>query len=85
MQGFEVPGYLGTRYEIARLDHSFERDLSRITATYSLWENGGVEVANRSFDSRKRESQEVTGRVYFVEGSDIGRPKVSFFRPFYSG
>jgi apolipoprotein D and lipocalin family protein len=36
VDGFEMDRYLGTWYEIARLDHSFERGMSDITATYSL-------------------------------------------------
>ena len=32
---FEVDRYLGRWYEIARLDHSFEKGLSQVTATYS--------------------------------------------------
>jgi len=30
--GFDIDQYLGTWYEIARLDHSFERGLERVTA-----------------------------------------------------
>jgi apolipoprotein D and lipocalin family protein len=33
---FEIDRYLGTWYEIARLDHSFERGLSSVSANYSL-------------------------------------------------
>jgi len=39
--------YLGTWYEIARLDHSFERGLTRVNANYSLRDDGGVKVINR--------------------------------------
>ena len=31
--GFDQSRYLGTWYEIARLDHSFERGLREVTAT----------------------------------------------------
>jgi apolipoprotein D and lipocalin family protein len=37
---FELEKYLGTWYEIARFDHSFERDLQGVTATYSLRDDG---------------------------------------------
>jgi len=77
--------YLGTWYEIARLDHSFERGLTRVTATYSLREDGGIKVVNRGFDARKQEWREAIGKAYFVESPDIGRLKVSFFGPFYGG
>ena len=31
---FDASRYLGTWYEIARLDHSFERGLEQVSATY---------------------------------------------------
>ncbi|MCA1794749.1 MAG: lipocalin family protein, partial [Desulfobacteraceae bacterium] len=42
--GFELERYLGKWYEVARLDHSFEKGLSQVTAEYSLREDGGVLV-----------------------------------------
>jgi lipocalin len=36
VKGFDLNRYLGTWYEIARLDHSFERGLSRVQAEYTL-------------------------------------------------
>ena len=39
---FELDNYLGKWYEIARLDHSFERGLSKVTAEYSMRSDGGV-------------------------------------------
>ncbi|WP_375581721.1 lipocalin family protein [Marinobacter adhaerens] len=35
VSGFESDRYLGTWYEIARLDHSFERGLTNVRAEYS--------------------------------------------------
>ncbi|MFT6899399.1 MAG: apolipoprotein D and lipocalin family protein, partial [Paraglaciecola sp.] len=49
VKDFELSRYLGTWYEIARLDHSFERGLERVTAQYSLQDDGGVTVVNRGF------------------------------------
>ena len=80
---FELNRYLGKWYEIARLDHSFERDLSRVTADYSLREDGGVRVLNRGFDEEKSEWQEAEGKAYFVGAPNLGHLKVSFFGPFY--
>lgn len=81
--GFEPEKYLGTWYEIARLDHSFERGLDKVTANYSMRENGGIKVTNRGFDTKKQAWQEAIGKAYFVESPDIGKLKVSFFGPFY--
>jgi apolipoprotein D and lipocalin family protein len=46
---FERQRYLGTWYEIARLDHAFERGLEKVTATYSMRNDDGVRVVNRGF------------------------------------
>jgi len=83
VRGFELQRYLGTWYEIARLDHSFERGLTRVSAAYSLRDDGGVRVINRGYDRDKGRWNEAEGRAYFVESPDIGRLKVSFFGPFY--
>lgn len=84
VQDFELDRYLGTWYEIARLDHRFERGLSRVTADYSMLEDGGVRVVNRGFSAAKDAWEEVEGKAYFVESPDRGYLKVSFFGPFYS-
>ena len=80
--------YLGTWYEIARLDQSFERGLEKITATYSLKDDGGIKVLNRGFIVAKKEWKEAEGKAYFVEPpnadkTNTGKLKVSFFGPFY--
>ncbi len=80
---FELDKYLGKWYEIARLDHSFERGMEQVTAEYSLREDGGVAVTNRGFLQAKNEWREAEGKAFFVKGSDTGYLKVSFFGPFY--
>lgn len=85
VKGFDVKRYLGTWYEIARLDHSFERGLTKVRAEYTLRDDGGIKVVNRGFDPRKNAWKEATGKAYFVAGPDVGRLKVSFFGPFYGG
>ncbi|MBM6551882.1 lipocalin family protein [Marinomonas ostreistagni] len=83
VQNFAVEPYLGTWYEVARLDHSFEEGLSDVTATYSMREDGGVKVVNRGYSEEEQQWDEAEGKAYFVEGSDVGHLKVSFFGPFY--
>ncbi len=80
---FELESYLGTWYEIARLDHRFERGMSNVTAAYSLREDGGVNVLNRGYRAEKGEWDEAEGKAYFIGDPGIGRLKVSFFGPFY--
>ncbi len=81
---FELDRYLGQWYEIARLDHSFERGLEKVSATYTLREDGGVKVLNKGFDVKKQEWEQAIGKAYFVEDTNTGFLKVSFFGPFYS-
>jgi len=83
--GFELERYLGLWHEIARLDHSFERGLIKVTAEYSMRSDGGVRVLNRGFDPVKNVWKQAEGRAYFTGPSDTGALKVSFFRPFYGG
>lgn len=80
---FRLERYLGKWYEIARLDHRFERGLSRITADYSLRDDGGVRVLNRGYSAEAKQWKEAEGKAYFVDGTDQGYLKVSFFGPFY--
>ncbi len=83
VQGFELNRYLGRWYEIARLDHSFERGMSHVTADYSLRDDGGVRVLNRGYSEKKKEWKSAEGKAYFVKTPDQGYLKVSFFGPFY--
>lgn len=83
--GFELNRYLGQWYEIARLDHSFERGLSNVTANYNRRPDGGIEVINRGYDLEKRRWRTARGTAYFVGDPSIGQLKVSFFGPFYGG
>ena len=81
---FELDRYLGTWFEVARLDHSFERGLSKVSATYSMREDGGVAVLNKGYSVEENSWNEAKGKAYFVEDSKTGHLKVSFFGPFYA-
>jgi len=83
VKDFELDRYLGKWYEIARLDHSFERGLNNITAEYSLRDDGGVKVINSGFSKEDNEWQQAEGKAFFVDETDSGHLKVSFFGPFY--
>ena len=80
---FDLTRYLGKWYEIARLDHSFERGLNKVTAEYSLNDNGSVKVINRGYSEQDKQWQEATGVAYFIDSPNNGLLKVTFFRPFY--
>ncbi len=83
IKNFQVERYLGKWYEIARLDHSFERGLTNISAEYSLRKRGGIKVINRGFNVKKSRWKEAKGKAFFVKDSRTGFLKVSFFGPFY--
>ena len=83
VKDFKLNNYLGLWYEIARLDHSFERGLSQVTAEYRLRKDGGVSVLNRGYSAETQEWKEAEGKAYFVNSPDEGYLKVSFFGPFY--
>jgi apolipoprotein D and lipocalin family protein len=80
---FDVSRYLGKWYEIARLDHPFERGLEQVSAEYTLLDNGRIKVVNRGFSTVKNEWKEAVGKAYLAGETDEGYLKVSFFGPFY--
>ncbi|WP_323846017.1 lipocalin family protein [Microbulbifer magnicolonia] len=84
VQNFQLNRYLGKWYEIARLDHSFERGLSRVTAEYSLNPDGSVRVVNRGFSPEEARWKQAEGRAVFAGSESSGHLKVSFFGPFYA-
>ena len=63
---FQADRYLGTWYEIARLDHSFERGLSKVTAEYSRRDEGSIQVVNRGYDARRGEWREARAVARFA-------------------
>jgi lipocalin len=71
---FQLDRYLGKWYEIARLDHSFERGLSDVSAQYRLQPDGSVEVINRGYSAEKGclEGSHRQGTVF------IGDPTLGF-------
>ena len=83
VDGFDSERYLGTWHEIARLDHSFERNLERVTATYGLNEDGSISVLNKGFNTQKGEWRQAEGVAKPMGSPDVGHLKVSFFGPFY--
>lgn len=85
VRGFDAERYMGTWHEIARLDHRFERGLSRVTAEYSLNPDGTINVINRGYNASEVEWETAEGKAKFRTDEGIGSLKVSFFGPFYGG
>ena len=67
VSGFDGQRYLGTWYEIARFDHRFERGLDKVTATYSLRDDGGINVINKGYNP-DREMWQKTDKLIILCG-----------------
>lgn len=81
---FNVERYMGVWYEAARYPHRFEKGMSRVTATYTLNDDGTVTVLNKGFVDAESEWKKAEGRAKFKGETDVGWLKVSFFGPFYA-
>ena len=80
---FDLSKYLGTWYEIARFDHSFERGLDNVMAIYTLRDDGKVEVMNTGWKDGKFKVAE--GKAKQPDPMmDPAHLMVSFFLFFYS-
>lgn len=80
---FDLTKYLGTWYEIARFDHSFERGMDNVMAEYLLREDGKIDVLNSGWKDGKYKT--VEGKAKQPDPlTDPAHLKVSFFLFFYS-
>lgn len=78
---FQLDKYLGTWYEIARFDHKFERGLEKVTATYSLRNDGKIKVLNQGYKNGKHKT--AVGKARLKDAAKPRRLEVSFFLFFY--
>ena len=80
---FDLSKYLGTWYEIARFDHSFERGMDNVIAEYLLREDGKIDVVNSGWKDGKFKVAD--GKAKQPDPlSDPAHLEVSFFLFFYS-
>lgn len=82
VKAFDVVRFMGKWYEIARYDHRFEEGMTRVSATYTLLDDGRIEVINAGYKDGKY--QEIKGKAKQPNPADPGKLKVSFFLWFYS-
>lgn len=81
----DLERYMGTWYEIARFDHSFERNLVGVTATYSLRPDGKITVVNQGYkNALGGKPNRAKGKAKQPNPNDPGKLKVSFFLFFYA-
>lgn len=83
VRDFDVTRYMGKWYEIARLDHRFERGMTNVTATYSLNDDGTVQVVNRGLRDGERKS--IQGTARFLDEPSVASLGVTFFPGFPGG
>lgn len=80
----EIDKYLGTWYEIARYDHSFERGMEGVTATYSMRDDGKIKVVNAGYkEGLNGKQSEAVGKAKIPDPEQPAKLKVSFFWFFY--
>ena len=85
VENFEIERYLGTWYELARFDHSFERGLVGVTATYTLRDDGMIKVLNQGYkNSLQGELSQANGKAKIPNMNCPSKLKVSFFWFFYA-
>ena len=80
VSALDLDRYLGTWYEIARFDHSFERGVEEAKAVYTLNKDGTVKIVNSGIKGGKP-------KTAVGKGKRTDRPgllRVSFFGPFYA-
>lgn len=82
---FDLNRYLGTWYEIARIENRFERGSEQVSASYTLREDGKVKVLNRGYYPEKQQWKSAEGKAKFTGDPTVGAFAVSFFGPFYGG
>lgn len=82
---FDVDRYSGRWYEVARIEHFFEKGLVRTQAHYSRNPDGSLEVVNRGFHPQRKIWKQSVGKAHLTGRQDEGALKVSFFGLFYGG
>lgn len=84
VSGFQIERYLGKWYEVARLDHSFERGLSQVSAEYSPRADGDIRVINRGYNDKNN-----NGKWQKVVPNSSVQPMLGSLKcrswPFYGG
>ncbi|MCE1274549.1 MAG: lipocalin family protein [Chlorobiales bacterium] len=81
---FDLSRYLGTWYEVARLDNWYEWGLEKVTATYSMRRDGLLRISSSGYDPAQKRWKTVVGTAKFAGDPAVGVLKGSFWGPFSS-
>ena len=80
----DLQRYLGTWYEIASYPQRYQKGCTGTTATYSLRDDGEIDVVNRCRKGALDGPEDVAeGRARVVDGTNDAKLEVSFFGPFW--
>jgi apolipoprotein D and lipocalin family protein len=80
----DLSRYVGTWYEIASYPQSFQEGCTGTTATYTLREDGEIDVLNRCRKgSLQGEEDSAEGRARVIDTKTNAKLEVSFFWPFW--
>lgn len=83
VSNLDVNRFMGSWYEIARYEHSFEKGMTHVKANYSLLPDGTIRVINSGIKNGKK--KEIEGKARKKKGSNSNsKLEVSFFLWFYS-
>lgn len=84
VESVDLGRYTGTWYELASYPQSFQEGCFATTATYTLREDGEIDVLNRCRKGGlEGEIDEAHGRARVVDPETNAKLEVSFFRPFW--
>lgn len=83
VSNLDVNRFMGSWYEIARYEHSFEKGMTHVKANYSLFPDGTIRVLNSGMKNGKK--KEIEGKARKKKDSNSNsKLEVSFFLWFYS-
>lgn len=83
VSNLDVNRFMGSWYEIARYEHSFEKGMTHVKANYSLLPDGTIRVLNSGIKNGKK--KEIEGKARKKKDSNSNsKLEVSFFLWFYS-
>lgn len=80
----DLDKYLGTWYEMARFDHSFERNMQGVQANYSMRDDGLIRVLNSGYKGGLGgKLKEAEGKARFPDPTVSSKLQVAFFLNFW--
>ena len=76
----DLERYAGVWYEIASLPTTFARNLVCVTATYTIMDDGKIQVLNQGYKGTPDgKLSSITGTAWVPDPDEPGQLKVSFF------